>query len=103
MASRAELKKLEFEAEAEKRMKAIEETQAKAQVRLEEMTKYLESTLGSLKEDTSRINENLTQLTANFNTHVNQANIAVAELQRAVNDLYLAGNAPVFLKPVPTP
>jgi hypothetical protein len=100
MASRAELKSLEFEAEAEKRMKAIEQAHAEAQIRFEESMKYFEATVASIKDDTGRISDSVNQLTADYNTHVRQATVAIADLQRAVNDLYLAG-ASVIIGPTP--
>ena len=86
--SRAKLRKLEYEAEAEKRLKQIEKQVAESKLKLGESVKYLEKRANDLSADYQRLERNLTELNKNLVEQMRNLQLQIQENRALINDLY---------------
>lgn len=86
--SRAKLRKLEYEAEAEKRLKQIEKQVAESKIKLDESVKYLEKRATDLGADYQRLQNNLTELNKSMVDQLRNLQQQIQENRALINDLY---------------
>jgi hypothetical protein len=97
--SRAKLKKLEYDAEAENRLKQLEKQIAESNVKLNESIKYLDKTAADMKEDYQRLEKSIADLNKDFVQQIQNLQVRIANDEVVINDilvrLQIAGRPPV--------
>ena len=97
--SRAKLKKLEYEAEAENRLKQLEKQVADSSAKLNESIKYLEKSTTDLSNDYQRLENTITELNKNLVEQMRNLQLQIQENRALINDLY---NRLFFITRVPS-
>jgi hypothetical protein len=87
--SRAKLKKLEFEAEAENRLKQLEKQVAESSVKLNESIKYLDKTVSDIRNDNKRLEVTITNINKDFVQQINALQVRLTNDEIAINDIWL--------------
>lgn len=87
--SRAKLKKFEYEAEAENRLKKLERGVAESNVKLNESIKYLDKTADDLKKDYQKIDKTIGDLNKDMVKQINNLQVQTNDNRLLINDLYL--------------
>lgn len=87
--SRAKLKKLEYEAEAENRLKQLEKQVAESNVRLNESIKYLDKTAADIKNDYERLEKTVTGLNRDFVKQLNDIQVRLTNDEIALNEIWV--------------
>jgi hypothetical protein len=87
--SRAKLKKLEYDAEAENRLKQLEKQIAESNVRLNESIKYLDKTAEDIKNDYKNVQKTISDLNKDFVQQINNLQARIANDEIAINELWL--------------
>jgi hypothetical protein len=85
--SRAKLKKLEYDAEAENRLKQLEKQVTESNVKLNESIKYLDKVTADVKNDYQRLEKNLTDLNKDYVEQVRNLQAQINDNRAAINDL----------------
>jgi hypothetical protein len=85
--SRAKLKKLEYDAEAENRLKQLEKQVTESSVKLNESIKYLDKTTADVRNDYQRLEKNLTDLNKDYVEQVRNLQAQINDNRAAINDL----------------
>jgi hypothetical protein len=98
--SRAKLKKLEYEAEAENRLKQLERQVAESNVKLTESIKYLDKTSQDIKDNYQRMEKALGELNKDFVRQIQNLDARVQYNLAAINDIWFYCCRP---RPGPTP
>ncbi|MGA2172340.1 MAG: hypothetical protein ABSG82_04920 [Sedimentisphaerales bacterium] len=86
--SRAKLKKLEYDAEAENRLKQLEKQVAESSVKLTESMKYLDKYAADMKADRDKTEQAVAQLNKDFVQQINNLQAQIRDLQIAVDNLW---------------
>lgn len=86
--SRAKLKKLEFDAEAENRLKKLESKVAESVTQVNSSIKYLDKTAEDMKKDYQRIETTIDGLNKEWGQQIRELQRRVQEDQTAINDIY---------------
>jgi hypothetical protein len=87
--SRAKLKKLEYDAEAENRLKKLESQVAESNVRLGESIKYLDKSAEDMKGNYGRLEKSIADLNKDFVQQIQNLQVRIANDEVAINDLWL--------------
>ena len=87
--SRAKLKKLEYEAEAENRLKQLEKQVAESNVKLNESIKYLDKTVSDIRNDNKRLEVTITNINKDFVQQINALQVRLTNDEIAINDIWL--------------
>jgi hypothetical protein len=85
--SRVKLKKLEFDAEAENRLKKLERDVADSITRVNESIKYLDKTAADMKGDYERIEKAIAGLNKDFVKQINDLQARLRDDEVVINDL----------------
>jgi hypothetical protein len=85
--TRAKLKKLEYDAEAENRLKLLEKQVAESSVKLNESIKYLDKTAAGITNDYKRLEKNLADLNKDYVEQVRNLQAQINDNRAAINDL----------------
>jgi len=85
--SRAKLKKLEYEAEAENRLKKLEQQVMESNAKLLESIKSMDKTMEDVQNDYRRLEKNLTDLNKDFVEQVRNLQAQINDNRVAINDL----------------
>jgi archaellum component FlaC len=85
---RAKLKKLEYEAEAENRLKQLEKQVAESNVRLNESIKYLDKTAADIKNDYERLEKTVSGLNKDFVQQIRNLDLRIQSNVNAINDIW---------------
>jgi len=85
--SRAKLKKLEYDAEAENRLKQLEKQIAESSVKLNESIKYLDKTAADMKEDYQRLEKSISDLNKDFVRQIQNLQVRIANDEVVINDI----------------
>jgi len=86
--SRAELKALEFEAEALKRMKEIEQAFAEGMIHIDESLKYVDQSVGDVREQNKATAQQLQNTTNQTNQRLNTLETGIRNNSAAINDIW---------------
>jgi hypothetical protein len=86
--SRAKLRKLEFEAEAENRLKQVEKQVAENAAKVGENIKYLEKTAADIKGDYDKLENIVTGMNKDFVQQIRILQTQTTNNQAAINDIY---------------
>ena len=86
--SRAKLKKLEYDAEAENRLKKLEKQIAESNAKLNESMKTLDKTTAGIKDDYQRLEKNLTGMNKDFVEQIRILQVQINENRVLINDLW---------------
>jgi hypothetical protein len=86
--SRAKLKKLEYEAEAENRLKQLEKQAAEGSVRLAESMKQLDKTAADIKGNYERLEKTVTGMNKDFVQQIQNLDRRVQYNLAAINDIW---------------
>jgi peptidoglycan hydrolase CwlO-like protein len=100
--SRAKLKKLEYEAEAETRLKNLEKRVAENNVRLNESTKYLDKTADDMKRGREQLEQTISQLNKDIVGQIQVLQNQIVDNRAAINDIWYRCCWRI-LTPAPTP
>jgi hypothetical protein len=87
--SRAKLKKLEYDAEAENRLKKLERTIAENNVKLSESIKYLDKTAEGLKNDYKNMDKSIGDLNKDMVKQINNLQAQLNDHLVLINNLFL--------------
>jgi DNA repair exonuclease SbcCD ATPase subunit len=87
--SRAKLKKLEYDAEAENRLKRLEKQIAESNAKLNESIKYLDKTAEGLKNDYNAVQKSISDLNKDFVKQINNLNARIDRDEIEINKLWL--------------
>ena len=87
--SRAKLKKLEFEAEAENRLKQLERHVAESITKVNETIKYLDKTAGDMKKNYQQIEKTIGDLNKDFVEQIQNLQAQINDNRAAINELSL--------------
>ena len=87
--SRAKLKKLEYDAEAENRLKKLERTIAEGNVKLSESIKYLDKTAEGLKNDYKNLDKSIGDLNKDMVKQINNLQVQINDNRALINNLFL--------------
>lgn len=87
--SRAKLKKLEYDAEAENRLKKLERSVAESNVKLNESIKFLDKTADGLKNDYANLNKSMGDLNKDMVKQVNSLQVQINDHLVLINNLYV--------------
>ncbi|MGA2071313.1 MAG: hypothetical protein ABSG97_08175 [Sedimentisphaerales bacterium] len=87
--SRAKLKKLEYDAEAENRLKKLERTIAESNAKLNESIKYLDKTAEDLKKDYQNVDKTVGDLNKDMVKQINNLQVQITDDTVLIRDLYL--------------
>jgi hypothetical protein len=87
--SRAKLKKLEYDAEAENRLKRLEKQIAESNVKLNESIKYLDKTAGDVKADYQRLEKTVSGLNKDLVEEIRNLQVQINNNLVAINDIWL--------------
>jgi len=87
--SRAKLKKLEYEAEAENRLKQLEKQVAESNIKLNESIKYLEKSAADLKNDYEHLEKTVSGLNKDFVQQINTLQVRLTNDEIAINDIWV--------------
>ncbi len=87
--SRAKLKKLEYDAEAENRLKQLEKQVAESNAKLSESIKYLDKTAADMKEDYQRLEKSISDLNKDFVQQIRNIQVRLQNDEVAINELWL--------------
>jgi len=85
--SRAKLKQLEYQAEAENRLKLLEKDIAESNAKLLESIKYLDKTAADIRNDYNRLEKGVTDLNKDFVEQVKNLQNQIIDNRTAINDL----------------
>jgi hypothetical protein len=85
--SRAKLKKLEYDAEAENRLKKLESQVAESNVRLGESIKYLDKSAGDMKADYQRLEKTISELNKDLVQQINNLRTQLQNDEVIINDI----------------
>ena len=85
--SRAKLKKLEYEAEAENRLKQLEKQVAESNVKLSESVKYLDKTAQDIKSDYQNVEKTIGELNKDLVKQINNLQTQIQENRNAINEI----------------
>jgi len=85
--SRAKLKKLEYEAEAENRLKQLEKQVAESNVKLSESIKYLDKTAQDIKSDYQNVEKTIGELNKDLVKQINNLQTQIQENRNAINEI----------------
>ncbi len=85
--SRTKLKKLEFDAEAENRLKKLERDVADSITRVSESIKYLDKTAADMKGDYERVEKAIAGLNKDFVRQINDLQARLRDDEAVINDL----------------
>ena len=86
--SRAKLKKLEYDAEAENRLKQLEKQVAESNIRLNESIKYLEKSAADIKSDNQRLENTISGLNKDFVEQIRILQVQIQGIQVAINEIW---------------
>jgi hypothetical protein len=86
--SRAKLKKLEYDAEAENRLKKLERSIAESNVKLNESVKSLDKTADGLKNDYANLNKSMGDLNKDMVKQVNSLQVQINDHLLLINNLF---------------
>jgi hypothetical protein len=86
--TRAKLKKFEYEAEAENRLKQLEKQAAESNIRLNESIKYLEKSAADMKGDYERLEKTISGVNKDLVKQIRILQVQILENRAAINDLY---------------
>lgn len=86
--SRAKLKKFEYEAEAENRLKRLEKQVAESNVRLNESIKYLDKTTDDMKKDREQLEQTISQLNKDIVGQLQVLQNQIVDNRAAINDIW---------------
>jgi predicted nucleic acid-binding Zn-ribbon protein len=87
--SRAKLKKLEYDAEAENRLKKLERSVAESNVKLNESIKSLDKTADGLKNDYATLNKSMGDMNKDMVKQVNSLQVQLNDHLVLINNLYV--------------
>ena len=87
--SRAKLKKFEYDAEAENRLKKLERSVAESNVKLSESIKYLDKTAEDLKKDYQNIDKTIGDLNKDMVKQVNNLQVQINDNRILINNLFV--------------
>lgn len=87
--SRAKLKKLEYEAEAENRLKQLEKQVAESNVKLNESIKYLDKTAADMKGDYVRLEKTVSSLNKDFVQQIRNLESRIQYNLNLINDVWV--------------
>jgi len=87
--SRAKLKKLEYDAEAENRLKRLEKQIAESNAKLNESIKYLDKTAEGLKNDYNAVQKSISGLNKDFVQQINNLQTRIQNDEIVINDLWV--------------
>jgi DNA repair ATPase RecN len=87
--SRAKLKKLEYEAEAENRLKKLERSVAESNVKLSESIKYLDKTAEDLKKDYQNVDKTIGDLNKDMVRQINNLQVQINDNRILINNLFV--------------
>jgi hypothetical protein len=87
--SRAKLKKLEYDAEAENRLKKLERSVAESNVKLNDSIKYLDKTAEDFKKDYQNIDKAIGDLNKDMVKQINGLQVQINDHSVLIRDLYL--------------
>ncbi len=87
--SRARLRKMEFEAELEKRLKAIEKQQTENSAQLTASKEYFDKTAADVKDSFQKTNDTIGQLNKDFVQQIRRLEIILQEHAASINDLWV--------------
>jgi hypothetical protein len=85
--SRAKLKKLEYEAEAENRLKQLEKQVAESNIKLSESIKYLDKTAQDIKNDYQNVEKTIGEMNKDFVKQINNLQMQIQENRVAINEV----------------
>jgi hypothetical protein len=85
--SRAKLKKLEFDAEAENRLKKIEKQLAESSAKLTESIKYFEKTAGDVKDGQQKLEKTFSGFNKDFVGQIQNLQTQINQQRIIINDL----------------
>ncbi|MFH1370041.1 MAG: hypothetical protein ABII09_01965 [Planctomycetota bacterium] len=86
--SRAKLKKLEYEAEAENRLKQLEKQVAESNIKLNESIKYLDKRATEISSDYQRLENTISGLNKDLVEQIRNLQLQIQENRAFINDLY---------------
>jgi hypothetical protein len=86
--SRAKLKRLEYDAEAENRLKQLEKQVAESNVRLNESIKYLDKTAEDIKTDYQKTEKAIGDLNKDFVQQIRNLQTQIQDNQASINDIW---------------
>jgi hypothetical protein len=87
--SRAKLKKLEYDAEAENRLKKLERTIAEGNVKLSESIKSIDKTADGLKNDYKNMDKSIGDLNKDMVKQINNLQVQINDNRALINNLFL--------------
>jgi hypothetical protein len=87
--SRASLRKLEYEAEAEKRLRAVEKQVAEASVKLNESIKYLDKTVSDIRNENKQLEITITNINKDFVRQINDLRTRLTNDEMLLNDIWV--------------
>jgi hypothetical protein len=87
--SRAKLKKFEYDAEAENRLKKLERSVAESNVKLNESIKYLDKTAEDLKKDYQNTDKTIGDLNKDMAKQINNLQVQINDNRLLLNNLFL--------------
>jgi hypothetical protein len=87
--SRAKLKKLEYDAEAENRLKKLERSVAESNVKLSESIKYLDKTAEGLRTDYKNLDKSIGDLNKDTVKQINGLQTQINDHLALINNLFL--------------
>jgi len=87
--SRAKLKKLEYDAEAENRLKKLERSVAESNVKLNDSIKYLDKTAEDIKKDYQNTDKTIGDLNKDMVKQINNLQVQINDDTVLIRDLYL--------------
>jgi len=88
VASRAKLKKLEYDAEAENRLKKLERSIAESNAKLNESVKSLDKTADGLKNDYKNIDKTIGDLNKDMVKQINNLQVQINDNRAITNNLF---------------
>ncbi len=98
--SRTQLKQLEFEAEAQKRMRQLEERVAETSIQLAESMKYLDKTTATIANQYGKLEQTVTEINRNTVQQLQLLDARIQSNRAAINDLWYRG---WFYRTTPSP
>ena len=94
--SRAKLKKLEFDAEAENRLKKIEKQLSESSSKLTESVKYFDKTAADIKDGQQKLEQTFSGFNKDFARQIQNLQTQINEQRNLINEtLSLTGHLPV--------
>jgi prefoldin subunit 5 len=87
--SRAKLKKFEYDAEAENRLKKLERNVAESNVKLNESIKYLDKTAEELRKDYQNIDKTIGDLNKDMVKQINNLQMQINDNRILINNLFV--------------